>query len=120
MVTNDEGAASAALSLVLVNTPPADADRIARGLVERRLAACVNVIPKVSSVYWWEGELTSDDESTLLIKTRSALVPALTRAVLELHPYSVPEVIALPLDVALGNPAYLAWVRAETEPEPAG
>jgi periplasmic divalent cation tolerance protein len=104
------------LALVLCNAPPDDAVRIARALVERRLCACVNVVPGVTSVYRWKGELQVDAESTMLIKTRAALLPQLTSSLLELHPYEVPEVVALPLDMAAGNPAYLAWVLAETRP----
>lgn len=102
------------LSLVLVNTPPADAERIAKALVEARLAACVNVVPAVKSFYRWEGKLEDATESTLLIKTQKALLPELTEAVKAIHPYSVPEVIALDIDGAAGNADYLAWVRAET------
>jgi len=105
-VTPGEGA----LVVVLVNAPPADAPRIARALIERRIAACVNVIPGVKSFYFWDGALQEDDESTLVVKTTSAALEALTAAVKELHPYSVPEVIALPLAEG-GNAAYLDWVR---------
>jgi periplasmic divalent cation tolerance protein len=106
------------LVLALVNAPTGDADRIARTIVELELAACVNVVPVVKSFYRWEGRLVEDAEATLLIKTRRALVPRLTEEVKAIHPYSVPEVIALPLDGALGNPDYLAWVRAETAQTP--
>lgn len=106
MVKEEDGA----LVVVLVNAPPAEAPRIAKALVEQRLAACVNVIPGVKSFYFWEGNLEEDEESTLLVKTTAAGVAALTTAVKELHPYSVPEVIAVPLKNA-GNPDYLDWVR---------
>ena len=99
------------LVVVLVNAPAADAPKIARALVEQRLCACVNVVPGIKSFYFWEGKLTEDDESTLLIKTRQSRVEDLTRAVKGLHPYAVPEVIALPLVQGVGNPDYLAWVR---------
>lgn len=108
-----------ALSLVLVNAPPDRAPALARALVERRLAACVNVVPAIKSFYFWDGALQEDEESTLLIKTRTALVPELTAAVRALHPYTVPEVVALPIDGRQGNPDYLAWVRAETRTTPA-
>lgn len=106
------------LVLALVNAPTGDADRIARAIVELELAACVNVVPVVKSFYRWEGRLVEDTEATLWIKTRRALVPRLTEEVKAIHPYSVPEVIALPVDGALGNPDYLAWVRAETAQTP--
>jgi periplasmic divalent cation tolerance protein len=111
-VTSDD------LVLALVNAPTGDAERIARAIVELELAACVNVVPAVKSFYRWEGRLVEDTEATLLIKTRSALIPRLTEEVKAIHPYSVPEVIAIPLDASLGNPDYLAWVRAETARTP--
>lgn len=117
-MTRDPDAAGAArevaLRLVLVNAPAKDAPVIARALIERRLAACVNVVPGVTSFYRWQGALEEDAESTLLIKTRATLVSALTDAVRELHPYDVPEVIALAIEPGAGNPAYLAWVADET------
>lgn len=102
------------LSLVLCNAPPDDALRIARVVVERQLAACVNVVPGVTSVYRWEGAMHEDRESTLLIKTRASVLDALTAAIREVHPYAVPEVIAVAIEPGVGNPAYLTWVRDET------
>jgi len=106
------------LRVVLVNAPAEAAKIIARALVERRLAACVNVVPGVTSFYYWEGKLEEDTESTLLIKTRATLVGELTRAVKDLHPYAVPEVLALTIDPLEGNLDYLAWVRSETKAPP--
>ena len=105
----------APLTVVLVNAPPEVARRIARALVDRRLAACVNVVPRVTSFYRWDGAIVEDEESTLVVKTRVALVDAIVAAMPELHPYSVPEVIALPIDPDRGNAAYFRWVRAETK-----
>jgi periplasmic divalent cation tolerance protein len=85
---------------------------IARALVEERLAACVNVVDGVTSVYRWEGKLNEDREALLVAKTRRALVDRVALRVRELHTYSCPEVIALPL--AAGAPAYLAWLAGET------
>jgi periplasmic divalent cation tolerance protein len=85
-----------------------DAERIARVLVERRLCACVNVVPGVVSIYRWKDGVERDLERLLLIKTRGDRFAALRDAILELHPYEVPEVLALP--VADGSPAYLAWL----------
>ncbi len=116
---SDDEESDSALSLVLVNAPPGAAAGIARALVERHLAACVNVIPGIKSFYFWDGALQEDSESTLLIKTRTSLVPELTAAIRALHSYSVPEVLALPIDDKLGNLEYLAWVRAETRTAPA-
>ena len=89
-----------------------EAKKIGRALVEARLAACANVIDGMESVYWWEGKLTEDREAVLIVKTRADLVPAVTAKVKELHSYSVPCVVALP--ILDGNPDYLGWVRAET------
>lgn len=85
---------------------------IARSLVKERLAACVNVVPGVASIYSWEGKLEESREVLLVIKSRRALSAKLTSRVRALHSYSVPEVVTVP--IASGNPAYLAWVREST------
>ncbi|RDV37620.1 divalent-cation tolerance protein CutA [Bradymonadaceae bacterium TMQ3] len=95
--------------IVLCNCPPEDAPRLARQLVEERLAACVNVIAGVTSFYLWEGELCEDQEHTLLIKTTEERYPELSARLAELHPYSVPEDIAL--DSARVAAAYHSWVH---------
>jgi len=104
--------------LVLTNLPDADSARqIARQLVEQRLAACVNILPACASVYRWNDAIESAAEVPLLIKTTLARYPALQAALTELHPYELPEIIAVPLHEGL--PAYLAWVDTETaEPHP--
>lgn len=84
------------------------AQRIASSLVEEGLAACVNILPGVWSVYMWEGKATQDEELLLLAKTDASRYQALERRVLELHPYELPEIIALP--VAGGLESYLKWV----------
>ncbi|MCD9027125.1 divalent-cation tolerance protein CutA [Luteimonas sp. BDR2-5] len=94
----------------------ATASRIAEALVEARLAACVNVLPAVRSTYRWEGRVTSDDEVLVIAKTTTERIDALTLRLRELHPYTLPEIVALP--VAGGLPAYLDWVVAETGPAP--
>jgi periplasmic divalent cation tolerance protein len=86
----------------------ADGERIARALVERRLAACVNVLPGVSSLYRWKGEVTRDQEVLLVIKTREERFAALRDALGELHPYELPELLAL--SIAAGHAPYLAWL----------
>ena len=85
-----------------------DADRIAGALVERRLAACVNVVPGVVSVYRWKGAVQREGELLLVVKTRSEKLEALKEVLTELHPYDVPELLALP--VADGLAPYLAWL----------
>ena len=85
-----------------------DAERIARSLVERRLAACVNVVPGVVSVYRWKGEVCRDEERLLVIKTRGDRLEALREALVGLHPYELPELVAVP--IAAGHEPYLAWL----------
>ena len=86
----------------------ADAERIARVLVERRLAACVNVVPGVVSLYRWKGEVRRDEELLLVIKTREERLPAMREALVALHPYEVPELVALAIES--GHPPYLDWL----------
>ena len=86
-----------------------DAQRIGRALVERRLVACVNVVPGVTSIYAWKGSVTTDSELLLVIKTRRAKLDEVRSALLELHPYEVPELIALPIEG--GHGAYLEWIE---------
>ncbi len=101
------------VQVVLITAPDADcADALARRLVEERLAACVNVVPKVRSIYRWEGAVQADEEHLLLAKTHAARTEALAARVKELHPYELPEVLALPAEG--GSAAYLDWVRTES------
>lgn len=102
------------LRVVLCNCPPDRAEAIARAVLEARLAACVNVIPQVRSLYLWKGAIESETEATLLIKTRASLLARLTEAIKASHPYDVPEVIALSVAPEEGNADYLAWLLAET------
>jgi periplasmic divalent cation tolerance protein len=85
------------------------AQRIAATLVAERLAACVNRLPGVASTYRWQGEVTTDSEQLLLIKTTGARFEALRTRLLALHPYELPELIAVPVERA--HAPYLAWVR---------
>ena len=87
------------------------AEALAKGLVAARLAACVNVVPGVVSHYRWRGKPCRDAECLLLVKTSRAKLPALKRWITAQHPYSVPELIALP--VADGSKAYLDWLAAQ-------
>lgn len=99
--------------LVLTNLPDAEtADRMATALVERRLAACVNRLAPCRSTYRWQGAIARDEEHPLLIKTTAARYPELESAIRELHPYELPEIVAV--DIARGLPDYLAWVATET------
>ncbi len=95
--------------VVLVTVPSLEGGQtLARALVTERLAACVSLVPGIRSVFFWEGTVQEEAEALLLIKTRRARYEALERRILELHAYSVPEVLALPVEA--GSPAYLAWV----------
>jgi periplasmic divalent cation tolerance protein len=87
-----------------------EGERLARALVEERLAACVNVVPGVRSVYRWKDEVQADAEVLLLIKTLRGCFPALRRRVRELHRYELPELLCL--EPTGGDPEYLAWVAA--------
>lgn len=93
--------------------PLEGAEALARALVDLRLAACVQILPGIRSIYRWEGRVETAEESRLDAKTTSARLDALVAAVRARHPYEVPEIVATPL--AGGNPAYLEWVRDQVD-----
>ncbi|MBS0226472.1 MAG: divalent-cation tolerance protein CutA [Proteobacteria bacterium] len=101
-------------ALICLSTCPdaTSADRIATALVEERLAACVNVLPGVRSTYRWQGQIQRDDEVLLVIKTTDDRLAALRERLTALHPYELPELIAV--EAASGLPAYLDWIATET------
>jgi periplasmic divalent cation tolerance protein len=102
--------------LVITNLPDrASADTLAGALVERRAAACVNILAPCRSVYRWKGAIETAEEHPVFAKTTRDRYPVLERVIRELHPYELPEIIAVPLGGGL--PAYLEWVAAETRPE---
>jgi len=102
---------------VFTNLPDsASAFNLARALVERRLAACVNVLGPATSFYQWEGSLRQEQETPLVIKTTTEAYPELERVIRELHPYELPEIIALPVERGLDS--YLGWVAGQCKPEP--
>ncbi len=112
--------------LVLTTTDSeALAERIARELIERRLAACVNLVGPVQSVYRWEGKVVRSEERLLIVKTRVDRFQQVASAIRELHTYDVPEVLALPLSA--GDERYLSWLAGclrdadepQAEPDPA-
>ncbi len=108
--------APSAVRVVLVTVPDREgATTLARTLVEERLAACVNLLPGVHSIYRWEDEVASADEVLLVLKTRADRVDTLRRRVVSLHPYDLPEFVVLPVEGGLDG--YLAWIRAESAPE---
>ena len=88
--------------------------KIARALVERRLAACVNIVPKIESVYRWEGKVEEAQEYLLIIKTTQKVFAPLRDAILELHSYTVPECIALAVEGGIAP--YLSWIDESVEP----
>lgn len=99
--------------LIITNVPDsAVAEKISRQLVENRLAACVNVLPPVHSVYRWHDAVEEATEIMLLIKTVQNLYSKVEKKIVELHPYDVPEVIALPINNGL--PSYIGWIAAAT------
>ena len=87
-----------------------DAERIAEGMVEKGYAACVNVVPGVTSFYRWKGEVARDAEWLMVMKTTAARFEALREALVEMHPYDVPEVVELPIE--RGHAPYLEWIDA--------
>ena len=96
-------------SLVLVTVPDRkDARRIANALIKNKLAACVNIVGKVESLFWWEGKVDKASEALLIIKSKKALVPMLVKLVKSLHSYKVPEIISLP--ITSGFKPYLNWI----------
>jgi periplasmic divalent cation tolerance protein len=101
-------------ALVVLTTCPdeAVAERLATALLERRQAACVSRLGGLGSWYRWQGRVQRDEEILLLIKAPGALYPAIEATLRELHPYEVPEILALP--VAAGLPAYLQWLTDST------
>ena len=103
--------------LVLTNLPDrAVAEKLADMLVERQLAACINILAPCRSVYRWKGVIQHDEEHPVLIKTTASRYPALEAAIRACHPYELPEIIAVPIE--RGLPAYLGWVAAETSTKP--
>lgn len=92
-----------------------EARKIGRELVQQRLAACINILDGMNSMYWWEGEIQDDQEVVLIAKTREALVPSLIEKVKSLHSYACPCVVSLP--ITEGNAPYLRWIEEETTPK---
>jgi periplasmic divalent cation tolerance protein len=91
----------------------AEAHDIADHLISRRKAACVNIVPTVDSLFWWQGKLDSAQERLLIVKTKASLLPEIVDLVKEIHSYEVPEIIAFP--IIGGNEDYLRWIDSEVE-----
>ena len=90
-----------------------EAQNIAKTLVEEKLVACVNVIPQIKSIYWWEGKVCQDDEIMLVSKTKRSLFATVMDRVKTLHSYEVPEIISFP--ISEGSPEYLSWIEKVTK-----
>lgn len=94
-----------------------EAEKAGRTVVERRLAACVNILPGMISHYWWEGKVERGEEVVMIVKTRASLAERVTAAVKELHPYTTPAVLVVPLESV--DQAYFDWILEETETDQA-
>ena len=103
---------SAYVVLFITTADDEEAQLISRVLLEQRKAACVNIMPKVSSLFWWQGKILQAEESLLVVKTRAKLLDEIIKLVKEIHSSDVPEIIALP--IVGGSQDYLEWVGEET------
>jgi len=100
--------------LVYITCPTRkSAEELAQSLLDKRLIACANIIPGLVSFYYWQGNIESDNEVLMLLKTRAELFDSLCSVVTHEHPYDVPEIIATP--IVKGSAEYLDWIRKETE-----
>ena len=104
--------------LCISTAPVSEAAALARQLVDERLAACVNIVPGITSVYRWKGEVQHDREALLVIKTSDEALPQLMRELPDLHPYDVPEIVAL--NPSCVHPEYARWVDSESNPLSSG
>lgn len=102
-------------AVVLVTAPDLKTARaLAKAVLQPRLAACVNILPRIESHYWWQGHLEQGAEALLIIKTARARLPALEKAILAQHPYDTPEILALPIQA--GTARYLDWLAQSIQP----
>src|SRR6202166_2531700 len=90
-----------------------EAEKAGQAIVEQRLAACVNILPRVVSHYWWQGKIERGEEAVMLIKTRASLAEAVRFAVKDMHSYATPAILVLPIESV--DQTYLGWLMAETE-----
>ncbi|GMR32051.1 hypothetical protein PMAYCL1PPCAC_02246 [Pristionchus mayeri] len=103
----------AALRVVFITTPSEEvATKLARAVVEQKLAACVNIVPGIKSIYEWEGKIHEDAEHLMIVKTVEESVPSLREKILSIHPYDTPEFISLP--VSEESEKYAEWVRTQS------
>ena len=99
--------------VVLITVPVDRGEELADFIVENKLGACVNLVPEVRSTYWWKGKVERDNEALLVVKTSAGKFRELKKKVKEVHPYTVPEIIALP--IVAGNEDYLKWIEESLE-----
>ena len=104
---------SSAIMVLITASSLEEAENIAKSLVEEKLVACVNIIPQIESVYWWEGKVCKDNEIMLISKTKQSLFTTVMDRVQSLHSYEVPEIISFP--ISEGSPEYLNWIENVTE-----
>jgi len=102
------------IQVITTTNSEEEARKIQRVLVEERAAACIQIIGPISSLYWWEGEIEEAGEWICLIKTRAEAYPKVEALIKRDHPYSVPEILAIP--ISAGNKDYLAWISEVTSP----
>lgn len=98
--------------VALVTCPKESVEKIAKELLSKKVAACVNIVQEVQSMYWWEDKIEGSTESLLLVKTKSSLFDSLEKIVKSIHPYDLPEIIAIP--IVRGHNPYLQWIDRET------
>ena len=99
------------VTVYITTSSETEATKIGQKLVEERLVSCVNILPQMKSIYWWEGKIEVAKEWLCVMKSRNELYEALEKTVKEIHPYDVPEILAIP--VIAGNPSYLEWLNGE-------
>ena len=99
--------------LFITTDSPEEAHKIAEVLIKQRKAACVNIVPEVSSLFWWQDKIESAEENLLIVKTKAPLLNEIIRLVIENHSYKIPQIIALP--IVGGNQDYLEWIDKEVK-----
>lgn len=113
MNTNMNPNTAVSFKMVLATCPAAEAEKIGKIIVEKKLAACVNIIDKIKSIYWWKDKLNTDDETLLIFKTTEKKIDNLVSAIKEVHTYEVPEIIVF--NIEGGNKDYLKWITESVE-----